>query len=376
MSGAELAVKEITNRIVPGDIEFHMVTLRFSPSDAVEEKVGNILVHRIGYKASYVSKILFIPRAAVAAARLHKTQKFDALWALMSYMVLPVELLRLGGVKLPYVLTLQDGDPFEHVFDRPHIRPFKPLLQAGFRNASVVQVISTYLGGWAKKMGFTGPIEVVPNGVDTITFSQKVEPSLFANLSLRVGKKDGEVWLVTTSRLVEKNATDVTIRALALLPLHIHFLILGTGKDEQALRKLAKSLAVAERVHFMGQIENSDLPGYLQVCDIFVRPSRSEGMGSSFIEAFAAGVPVVATQEGGIADFLFDATRNPGKAPTGFAVDKDSPEQIAKVVLAILGNPEARNQVVENARSLASLGYDWDAITIAMQKNVFAPLLK
>ncbi len=79
----------------------------------------------------------------------------------------------------------------------------------------------------------------------------------------------------------------------------------------------------------MGQAGYAQLPDALAACDIFIRPSRSEGMGNSFIEAMAAGLPVIATQVGGLSDFIYDAKRNPGKEATAWAVDPDSPEQIA-----------------------------------------------
>ena len=93
---------------------------------------------------------------------------------------------------------------------------------------------------------------------------------------------------------------------LPKLPENVHFIVLGVGPDEVMLKKLVKHERVESRVQFLGQIEHNEMPLYLKACDIFIRPSRSEGMGNSFIEAMAAGLPVIATQEGGIADFLFD----------------------------------------------------------------------
>ncbi len=374
VSGAEIAVKEITDRIPPTDIEFHMITMRFSSEDFAEEQIGNVRVYRVGKGDSYIHKILFIPRAALLASKLHKQQKFDGLWALMSYMVLPITMLRIGGVKLPYVLTLQDGDPFEHVFNRPHIRPFKNLLLKGFADATMVQVISNYLAGWMQSVGYSGPVEVIPNGVDVALFSKAVPVSEVEAIKQKIGKKEGEVWLVHTGRLVKKNALDIVIRAMPLLPLNTRLLLIGSGVEGQALKVLADDLGVTARIHFVGNVENKALPAYLQASDIFIRPSRTEGMGTSFIEAFAAGIPVIATQEGGIADFLFDWKRNPDHPPTGFAVDVDSPESIDQAVRIIYGNPRTVKVVVDNAKVLVSQKYEWNLIASDMQERVFSKL--
>ncbi len=360
VGGAEVAIKEITDRI--SDIEFHMVTLRFSKEDPQEERLGNVFVHRVCGGGGYMSKVFFIPRASFAARRLHAEHHFDALWAMMSYMLVPVVLLRFLGVQLPYILTLQEGDTEQHMFGRIRIVPFLSLIGAGFRGATVVQAISNYLGGWARKRGFKGQLEVIPNGVD-------VEKFLGEPVAHR-----GTV-LVTSSRLVHKNAIDDVVRALVLLPKNISFKILGNGPDEAALKQLSQDLAVESRARFEGYVGHADLPAHLHAADIFVRPSRSEGMGNSFVEAFAAGLPVVATQEGGIADFLFDAKRNPNNPATGWAVDKNSPEQIAAAVQEILGNPEQVKRVIENAKKLAVEKYDWNLIAKDMRERVFGKVL-
>jgi glycosyltransferase involved in cell wall biosynthesis len=123
---------------------------------------------------------------------------------------------------------------------------------------------------------------------------------------------------------------------------------------------------------FLGQVGHEEMPKYLKISDIFIRPSRSEGMGNSFVEAFAAGIPVIATQEGGIADFLFDAKKNPGTPTTGWAVAKDSPEEIALAVKDIIANPEQVKKVTATAKALAFSDYDWDTIAHAMREKVFS----
>jgi glycosyltransferase involved in cell wall biosynthesis len=350
VGGAEVAIKEITDRIP--DVEFHMLTLNFG-GDATEEKIGNVVVHRLGNGGSYLSKILFIPRSAIVARAMHDALHFDAFWAMMSYMLFPIVLLCFMNVSVPYLLTLQEGDPWEHMFSRWFILPFRPLLSIGFKSASAVQTISTYLAHWATRMGFSGQVDVIPNGVDLTRFIDAPHPSLVTA---------GQVNLVTASRLVHKNALDEVIRALVLLPANIQFIIYGSGSDEEELRKLSEGLGVSDRVLFKGHISHAELAQAFATVHIFIRPSRSEGMGNSFIEAMAAGLPIVATQAGGIADFLFDEKRNPHKPSTGWAVDVDSPEQIALAVKDIMTNPEKVARIRENAFKLVREKYDWNLV--------------
>jgi glycosyltransferase involved in cell wall biosynthesis len=256
------------------------------------------------------------------------------------------------------MLTLQEGDPWEHMFSRWFIFPFRPLLSVGFKNASAVQAISSYLGLWGDRMGFKGDVTVIPNGVDLTRFVEVSHPDL---------KTAGVVNVVTTGRLVHKNALDEVIRALVLLPEHVQFVSYGSGPDEMALRKLSERLQVSDRVLFKGYIPHSELARAFTTAHIFIRPSRSEGMGNSFIEAMAAGLPVIATQEGGIADFLFDEKRNHGKAATGWAVDVDSPQQIADAVKDIMTNPDKVVRVRANALALVREKYDWNLIAHDMK---------
>jgi glycosyltransferase involved in cell wall biosynthesis len=370
VGGAEIALKENTDRMP--DIEFHMLTLNFG-GETPTEKIGNITVHRIGNGSSYFSKILFAPRAAFAAQNLNRTLQFDAFWAVMSYMLFPIILLRFMGLRVPYILTLQEGDPWEHMFSRWFIVPFRPLIYFGFRNASKIQAISMHLAVWAKRMGSLCHVEVIPNGFDVFWFNTNLSGQDRASFwSNHQSVNSNDAILITTSRLVKKNAIDTVIQALPLLT-NVSFVILGEGKEDVALKMLAIRLGVADRVYFFGSVNNSTVIQYLHSSDIFIRPSRSEGMGNSFIEAMAAGLPVIATQEGGIADFLFDAKRNPDKETTGWAVDVDSPEQIAEVVQDILAHPEQVARVRANALALVKEKYDWNLIATQM-RALFATL--
>lgn len=387
VGGAEVAIKEITDRIDSSEIEFHMITNRYDSTLPKVSKEGNVTVHRIGFASPKPSmadlnkfplkynKYFFQFTAAFAAWRLHRKEHFDAIWAMMAHSCgVPAGIFKTFFSDVKYVLTLQEGDPTEYI--ERLARPVWPLFVRGFRKADVIQAISTFLGDWARRMKFSGRLEIIPNAVNVAHFSQEFSPREIDEIKQEMDKKMGDVFMITTSRLVRKNAIDDVIGALPRLPANVHFIVLGIGPDEEKLKKQAKELGVEERVQFLGQKSHADLPKYLKACDIFIRPSRSEGMGNSFVEAMAAGLPVIATQEGGIADFLFDEERNPDKPITGWAVDKDSPDQIAHAVEKIISNVEKVRQVTATAKVMVEERYDWDLITNDMRKRIFDPMLK
>ena len=375
VSGAEAAIKEITDRIDPKDIEFHMISLLFDKTQSRNEIIGNVNVHRVGWGGAYLSKILFIPLAALKALSLDKKHHFSALWAMMTYMLWPVVFSRIVGVRAPHILTLQDGDPYEKVFKRWFMLPVVPILDYGFRTAKMVQTISVFLAEWPRRRGYQGKVELIYNGANPRDIKDAVSVKEVDEMKKKLGKKSGDIFLVNTSRLVHQKAFDDIIRALVKLPKYIKLIAVGSGSLEKELKKLSEELGVSERVIFTGQVDRGVVTLYRRASDIFVAPSRSEGLGNAFISALASRLPLVATQVGGMADYVFDEKRNPGKQPTAWVIDPDSPDQIAQRVKEIIANPDKAKQISTYARKMVEEKYDWDKISKDMRSKVFEPVI-
>lgn len=382
ISGAEAAIEEITKRISQQEIEFHMVTLYYDSSIPRVEKIGNVLVHKVGLFGKphaslqerrqfplHYNKHYFQFVAGIKAYFLHRKYKYDGAWAMMAHGTgVPVSIFNML-TSVPYALTLQEGDPPEYI--EKTMQPLWFLFKRAFTHARVVQSISNFLAQWAERMGYAGTIEHIGNGANPESLNPSFDTVAIEELKKKLGKKEGEIYLINTARLVVQKGFDTTIRALLLLPTHIKLLIVGDGPEMENLKSLVTQLDLSVRVIFTGQIERSEVSKYRFVGDIFVGPSRSEGLGNAFLSAMACRLPVVATQEGGIADFLFDAKRNPEKQTTGFVVDVDSPEQIKDAVVYILENPEVVSTVTENARKMVEEKYDWDKVAKKMKERVF-----
>lgn len=373
VGGAEIAIKEITDRISPDEVEFHMITNRYDSALPKLEQVGNVLVHRIGISQKnptmadlrrfplHLNKGLYQFLAVFHAIRLHRRYRFDGVWAMMAHATgVPVALFNIFFPQVPYVLTLQEGDPPEYI--ERTMRPLWPLFARSFRKAVIVQSLSVFLEDWSKRRGAL-KTTVIPNGVDLRRFEQRISADARKEIRVRYGVKDSETLMTTVSRLVPKNGVDTVIKALPHIPSSIKFLILGAGPQEEELRGLAKELNVAQRVSFYGEASQTEIPGFLFASDVFVRASRSEGQGISFIEAMAAGLPTVGTSVGGIVDFLKEGE-------TGFLAKPEDPDSVADALRRAMAL-EA-HAVAMRGEALVRERYDWDLIARSMREECFS----
>lgn len=346
IGGAEVAVKEITDRIL--DIEFDIVTLCFDKAHSPKEKIGNCTIYRIS-----TSKNLYPFKALFLAIKLHKARPYDATWAIMAnWAGFAALFFKFRFSQVPCILTLQEGDPISYI--KRKVWFVYPLFKRIFLRANIIQTISKYLENWAQEMGYQGQIEVIPNGVDI----EKFQPTTNNK------QPTTNTVLITTSRLVEKNGVGDIISALKFLPENIILKILGTGLLEENLKLKIENLKLEHRVKLLGFISTQEIPVYLHEADIFVRPSLSEGQGVSFIEAMAAGLPVIATPVGGIPDFLKDRE-------TGLFCRVNDPKSIAEKVMEYINNPEFTSRIIKNARKMIEEKYDWDLIAKEMKEKIF-----
>ena len=407
VGGAEVAIKEITDRIDPGDIEFHMITPHYNRAWPETEKIGNVIVHRVGFSADNpklsdrniptilkISKVLYPFTAAWHARKLHKELHFDGTWAMMaSYASFAALFFKYLRSDVPYLLELQDGNSLKQIVDRqPPVQ--KVILQSVwyfykqmFLRADRIKVVSTFLEKLAQEVGYKGPINVVPNAVDTEKFAKPLSQEEKQRIWDKYGKKEGDIFLFTASRLVLSRGVEEVILSLKSLPANVKFLVAGSGDDLEKLQKIAQDAGVSDRVIWAGHKTHDDLPALIHASDIFVRPSIIEGFGNSFVEAMAVGIPVVATAVGGIPDFLFDPQFNPdeegnlvekrpSQPPTGIFCEVRNPESVAKAVQRILDDPAMAKEIAANGKKLALEKYDWNLIVKNTREKVFEPLFK
>ncbi|MCA9361873.1 glycosyltransferase family 4 protein [Candidatus Kaiserbacteria bacterium] len=386
VGGAEPAIHEITKRIDPSEIQFDLITCRYDRRFPRVEQIGNVTVYRIGLGITapkpedlrkfplHLNKFLFQFLAPWKAIWLHFKHHYNGVWALMAHSAgVPGALFKLLHPNVKFILSLQEGDPIEHV--ERAMRPVWPLFTRAFTSADVIQAISTYLADWARARNAQCPIHVIHNGADLMDFDDALFSSeRLVPICARIGKQPGDVFLVNTARLVPQKGWDTTIDALALLPPKVKLLVVGGGVEEGPLRERVAAQGLSKRVVFTGAVSSDEVAFYRRAADIFVMPSRTEGLGNAGLSAMASRLPFIGTTVGGMSEYVFGDDSKSSYGKTAWEVAPDQPAEIAAAVETILADPAEVQRVTQNARRLVEERFHWDAVAAAMQAKVFTPL--
>lgn len=190
-------------------------------------------------------------------------------------------------------------------------------------------------------------IKNIPNGVDTEQFfplSHEENIQLKEKLNLHMKKP----LVLFAGRLVYRKGVDILLKAwknVILECTNMSLLIAGSGSHqhdsvEKELKQYVKENNLQSSVSFLGTVEN--ISEYLQVSDIFVLPSRKEGMPNVILEAMSCGLAVIATNIGGITDLI--SNKN------GLLCPRDNPAVISEKILFLGRNREFTYKLGENAR--------------------------
>ncbi|MGE5533873.1 MAG: glycosyltransferase family 4 protein [Bacillota bacterium] len=188
-------------------------------------------------------------------------------------------------------------------------------------------------------------VVTIGNGVDTRHFFPPDSRSKKLNIlySGRLGYRKGLVDLVKSAELI--------------IPKHpeVNFVFAGKGPFEHALKTLVESSGYKEHFQFLGFVESKELLQCYQSASMFVLPSHYEGLPTVLLEAMASGLPVIATDVGGVKDVVLH-----GK--NGLIIPVKDSKAIAYAILRLLDEPELRLAMGKFARETIENHYDWSMI--------------
>ena len=295
-------------------------------------------------RSSPFEMLMFILMATPAAIALTRTWRPVMSIAFFGLPSGPVAMALKWFRDIPYVVSLRGGDVPGHQPDQLAAmhRVTTPVIQAIWRRAHAVVANSRGLQALAEKSARDHEVQVIPNGVDT-TFFAPADPRPCNRSPV----------LLYAGRISEEKGLDDLVTALAGLrdiDWHMHFV--GDGPFMPSLKTCVSQADIEDRVTYTGWTSREQLVAHYQSADLFVFPSRHEGMPNSVLEAMACGLPILATRIAGNEE-LVEHTTN------GHLVPPNSPDTLAKALRTMLEDSAPLPQYGSASRERAANRHSW-----------------
>ena len=233
-----------------------------------------------------------------------------------------------------------------------HLSLKKAAMQYAYRVASMTTTGSPYTAERVREVVRLGECRFIPNGVD-----MKVFRPLDGRKRLP--------FLLTVGALRPRKGADILVAALGILKEEfpdVRCKIVGAVSDAaftDGVRESAKGLGIADRVDFLGTVDDADLVALYNTCAIFVLAAREahgtfEGFPLVFYEANACGAPVVTTRGFG-SEYAIKEGAN------GLLISSADAGELAAAIRKILQNPKLHAEMSRNAVEEARK-HTWDAV--------------
>ena len=251
----------------------------------------------------------------------------------------------------PYIISLRGGDvpgfrPYDFAL---YHRLVSPLLHIIYHRATAVVANSAGLQQLAQAFDASVPIDVIYNGVDTVQFHPVVGGE-------RAFLQDETLQILFIGRVVYQKGLDILFSALSELKAYSwHLTIVGDGPLRESLQLLAQQLGIEERISYVGWVHREKLPFLYQQADLFVLPSRHEGMSNVVLEAMASGLAVIATDIAGNQELVV-----PGE--TGFLVPSNSSLELRMALQNIMENQQQLKDIGLAARQRVEILFSWRSV--------------
>ena len=200
-------------------------------------------------------------------------------------------------------------------------------------------------------------VDVIPNAIDVTKYQIPVDRGAVRQ---RYGVGYGEKLILCVGRLVPQKGIEYFIRAIPTIVKRYpeaKFIVVGEGWSRDILEAEARASGHVKKIRFTGFASDKEVIEIMTSADVLVVPSIYEPFGIVALEGMATGVPVVASQVGGLAEVI-------DHDHTGLFVYPRSPDSIAWAVERILSDPDHAKWLTENAKEKLHKAYSWEAVAM------------
>ena len=246
---------------------------------------------------------------------------------------------------IPYIVSMRGGDvPGFRPYDfKTYHKLSAPVLRLVWKNARALVANSKGLKELALTFSPKSDVKIIPNGVDLREYAP-------------AERQWTPVHILSVGRLVYQKGLDLGMRALASLRnLDWTWTIAGDGDVRPALEALAAELGIAERIRFTGWQDKTEIRACYEKANLFIFPSRHEGMPNAVLEAMASGLPVIATEIAGSEELVVHNE-------TGLLVPADDVDALTTAIQTLITDETMRKQMGKASRQKVAAEYSWASV--------------
>lgn len=213
-------------------------------------------------------------------------------------------------------------------------------------------------------LGVKKDIHVLSAGVDCTRFKPPSTSKSEIRSKLKIRNKQT---ILFVGNLTEIKGANYLIESASIILKHhnVQFIFVGDGINREKYRSMVTEKGIADAVIFAGQVEDALLPQFYQAADIFCLPSLQEGLPQTLLEAMSTGLPVVATNVGGIPSILVDGAN-------GCIVESKNVDVLSNKIELLIQNQNLAESMGHEARRTILANYSWNIISDKILETIHA----
>ena len=238
---------------------------------------------------------------------------------------------------------------------KDHLWPFRWIENFVLNNSCMVMARNDDVGDVLRLKGYHGILKVVTHGVDIDLFCP-ANPQVASGIDK---SKERPFVIGYAGEMAAHKGVEYILRAASRLPFPYWLKLAGNGIQKRNLEDLCHKLGIEFYTTFLGKIQSSDMPSYLQQLDVLVLPSITvsgwkEQFGRIIIEAMACGIPVIGSNCGEIPKVLGDA---------GLVIAERSASEIESAIKRLYYDKALRKELSVKARLRVENRFSWKIVT-------------